>query len=95
MTRLTSALRLELTLQARQKFLHAACLLRAHLARRAVTVAHGLRPIAEPYVLLGDTCDHRVLLHRRHGVLREAGAHDRCSHLDPVAVLGVPVRETD
>lgn len=54
MTRLTTALRLELTLQARQKFLHAAIF--SGLIWLAVLLpmpAH-LRPVAEPYVLSGD-----------------------------------------
>lgn len=54
MTRLASALRLELTLQVRQKFLHAAVF--SGLIWLAVLLpmpAH-LRPVAEPYVLIGD-----------------------------------------
>jgi fluoroquinolone transport system permease protein len=53
-TRLVSALRLEFTLQVRQKFLHAAVF--SGLIWLAVLLpmpAH-LRPIAEPYVLIGD-----------------------------------------
>lgn len=54
MTRLTSALRLELTLQVRQKFLHASVfsglIWLAVLLPMPVTV----RPIVEPYVLVGD-----------------------------------------
>ncbi|OSC37463.1 ABC transporter permease [Mycobacterium decipiens] len=54
MTRLASALRLELTLQTRQRFLHAAVF--SGLIWLAVLLpmpAH-LRPVAEPYVLAGD-----------------------------------------
>ena len=56
MTRLTSALRLELTLQVRQKFLHAAIFSGLIWLAVLLPLSHGLRPIAEPYVLLGDTC---------------------------------------
>lgn len=54
MTRLLTALRLELTLQVRQRFLHAAVF--SGLIWLAVLLpmpAH-LRPVAEPYVLAGD-----------------------------------------
>lgn len=54
MIRLVTALRLELTLQARQRFLHAAIF--SGLIWLAVLLpmpAH-LRPVAEPYVLSGD-----------------------------------------
>ncbi|MEB3022524.1 fluoroquinolone export ABC transporter permease subunit [[Mycobacterium] crassicus] len=55
MSRLAAAVRLELTLQVRQKFLHAAVF--SGLIWLAVLLpmpAH-LRTVAEPYVLLGDT----------------------------------------
>jgi fluoroquinolone transport system permease protein len=54
MSRIAQALRLELTLQTRQKFLHAAVF--SGLIWLAVLLpmpAH-LRPVAEPYVLIGD-----------------------------------------
>ncbi|HEX2213824.1 MAG TPA: fluoroquinolone transporter permease, partial [Mycobacterium sp.] len=54
MNRFVNALRLELTLQVRQKFLHAAVF--SGLIWLAVLLpmpAH-LRPVAEPYVLIGD-----------------------------------------
>ena len=56
MTRLASALKLELTLQVRQKFLHAAVFSGLIWLAVLLPLSHGLRPIAEPYVLLGDTC---------------------------------------
>ena len=54
MTRLTSALRLELTLQVRQKFLHAGVFSGLIWLAVLLPMPHGLRPIAEPYVLVGD-----------------------------------------
>ncbi len=54
MTRLASALRLELTLQVRQRFLHAAVFSGLIWLAVLLPMSHGLRPVAEPYVLLGD-----------------------------------------
>jgi fluoroquinolone transport system permease protein len=54
MTRLTSALRLELTLQVRQKFLHAAVFSGLIWLAVLLPMPHNLRPVAEPYVLVGD-----------------------------------------
>ena len=54
MTRLTSALRLELTLQVRQKFLHAAIFSGLIWLAVLLPMPHSLRPVAEPYVLQGD-----------------------------------------
>jgi fluoroquinolone transport system permease protein len=54
MTRLTSALRLELTLQLRQKFLHAGVFSGLIWLAVLLPLPVGLRPVAEPYVLLGD-----------------------------------------
>lgn len=54
MTRLVSAVRLELTLQVRQKFLHAAVFSGLIWLAVLLPMAHTLRPVAEPYVLLGD-----------------------------------------
>ncbi|WP_006241857.1 hypothetical protein [Mycolicibacterium tusciae] len=56
MTRAASALRLELTLQVRQKFLHAAIFSGLIWLAVLLPLSHGLRPVVEPYVLLGDTC---------------------------------------
>ena len=56
MTRLASALRLELTLQVRQRFLHAAIFSGLIWLAVLLPLSHGLRPVAEPYILLGDTC---------------------------------------
>jgi fluoroquinolone transport system permease protein len=56
MTRLVSALRLELTLQIRQRFLHAAIFSGLIWLAVLLPLPNGLRPVAEPYVLLGDTC---------------------------------------
>jgi fluoroquinolone transport system permease protein len=56
MTRLASALRLELTLQVRQKFLHAAVFSGLIWLALLLPMWRGLRPVAEPYILLGDTC---------------------------------------
>ncbi|MEZ0366997.1 fluoroquinolone transporter permease [Mycobacterium sp. pUA109] len=55
MMRLLSALRLELTLQVRQKFLHAAIFSGLIWLAVLLPMPAGLRPVAEPYVLLGDT----------------------------------------
>jgi fluoroquinolone transport system permease protein len=54
MTRLVSALRLELTLQVRQKFLHAAIFSGHIWLAVLLPMPARLRPIAEPYVLVGD-----------------------------------------
>ncbi len=54
MTRLTSALRLELTLQIRQRFLHAAVFSGLIWLAVLLPMSRSLRPIAEPYILLGD-----------------------------------------
>lgn len=54
MTRLATALRLELTLQYRQKFLHAAIFSGLIWLAVLLPMPSGLRPVAEPYVLVGD-----------------------------------------
>jgi fluoroquinolone transport system permease protein len=54
MTRLASALRLELTLQVRQKFLHAGIFSGLIWLAVLLPMPHSLRPVAEPYVLIGD-----------------------------------------
>ena len=54
MTRLTSALRLEVTLQIRQKFLYAAVFSGLIWLAVLLPMSHRLRQMAEPYVLLGD-----------------------------------------
>ncbi|MEE3750139.1 ABC transporter permease [Mycobacterium intracellulare] len=54
MTRLASALRLELTLQVRQKFLHAGVFSGLIWLAVLLPMPPGLRPVAEPYVLVGD-----------------------------------------
>lgn len=54
MTRLVSALRLELTLQVRQKFLHAGVFSGLIWLAVLLPMPVGLRPVAEPYVLFGD-----------------------------------------
>ncbi len=56
MTRLSSALRLELTLQVRQRFLHAAVFSGLIWLAVLLPLSRDLRPVAEPYILLGDTC---------------------------------------
>jgi fluoroquinolone transport system permease protein len=54
MTRLTSAVKLELTLQARQKFLHAGVFSGLIWLAVLLPMPVSLRPVAEPYVLIGD-----------------------------------------
>jgi fluoroquinolone transport system permease protein len=54
MNRLLSTLRLELTLQYRQKFLHATVFSGLIWLAVLLPMPHRLRPVAEPYVLLGD-----------------------------------------
>ena len=54
MTRLTSAVKLELTLQARQKFLHAGVFSGVIWLAVLLPMPVSLRPVAEPYVLTGD-----------------------------------------
>lgn len=54
MTRLVSALRLELTLQVRQKFLHAAVFSGLIWLAVLLPMPASLRPVVEPYVLVGD-----------------------------------------
>jgi fluoroquinolone transport system permease protein len=56
MIRVASALRLELMLQVRQKFLHAAIFSGLIWLAVLLPLSHGLRRVVEPYVLLGDTC---------------------------------------
>lgn len=55
MTRLASAVRLELTLQVRQRFLHAALFSGLIWLAVLLPMSPGLRSVAEPYVLAGDT----------------------------------------
>ncbi|CAM4339009.1 Fluoroquinolones export permease proteinc/MT2761 [Mycobacterium basiliense] len=54
MTRLLTALRLETTLQARQRFLHAAVFSGLIWLAVLLPMPAGLRRVAEPYVLAGD-----------------------------------------
>jgi fluoroquinolone transport system permease protein len=54
MTRLTSAVRLELTMQVRQKFLHAGVFSGLIWLAVLLPMPAGLRLVAEPYVLVGD-----------------------------------------
>lgn len=54
MTRFLSALRLEVTLQNRQKFIHAAVFSGLIWLAVLLPMPHTLRPVAEPYILLGD-----------------------------------------
>ena len=54
MSRLTSALRLELTLQRRQKFLHAGVFSGLIWLAVLLPMPVNLRPVVEPYVLVGD-----------------------------------------
>jgi fluoroquinolone transport system permease protein len=54
MTRFLGALRLELTLQNRQKFLHAAVFSGLIWLAVLLPMPHSLRRAAEPYVLVGD-----------------------------------------
>lgn len=54
MTRLASAVRLELTLQIRQKFVHAGILSGLMWLAVLLPMPHSLRQVAEPYVLIGD-----------------------------------------
>ena len=54
MTRFVSALRLELTLQVRQRFLHAAVFSGLVWLAVLLPMPTRLRSVAEPYVLLGD-----------------------------------------
>ena len=57
MTRLASALRLELTLQVRQRFPATRASFPGSFGWRCCCRCRtDLRPVAEPYVLLGDTC---------------------------------------
>lgn len=56
MKRWTSALWLELRLQVRQKFLHAAIFSGLIWLAVLLPLSHSLRSVAEPYILLGDTC---------------------------------------
>lgn len=54
MRRFASALRLELTLQLRQRFVHAAVFSGLIWLAVLLPIPHGLRPVVEPYLLLGD-----------------------------------------
>ena len=54
MSRLTSAVRLELTLQSRQKFLHAGVFSGLIWLAVLLPMPVNLRPVVEPYVLVGD-----------------------------------------
>lgn len=55
MTRLLSAVRIELVLQIRQRFLHAAIFSGLMWLAVLLPMPAGLRAVAEPYVLAGDT----------------------------------------
>lgn len=54
MTRLANAIRLELTVQYRQKFLHAGIFSGLIWLAVLLPMPHDLRAVAEPYVLIGD-----------------------------------------
>jgi fluoroquinolone transport system permease protein len=54
MTRFTIAMWLEVTLQSRQKFLHAAVFSGLIWLAVLLPMPSALRPVAEPYVLMGD-----------------------------------------
>ena len=54
MSRLVSALRLELTLQVRQKFVYAAIFSGVMWLAVLLPMPHSLRQVVEPYVLIGD-----------------------------------------
>lgn len=54
MNRLTSALRLEVTVQGRQRFIHAAIFSGLIWLAVLLPMPPSLRPVAEPYVLCGD-----------------------------------------
>ena len=54
MTRLASALRLEVTLAVRQRFLHAAVFSGLIWLAVLLPMPQRLRPVAEPYILVGD-----------------------------------------
>jgi fluoroquinolone transport system permease protein len=54
MTRLASAFRLELTLQVRQRFLHAAIFSGLIWLTVLLPMSRSLRRVAEPYIMLGD-----------------------------------------
>ncbi|MDH6197796.1 fluoroquinolone transport system permease protein [Mycobacterium frederiksbergense] len=54
MSRLATAIRLELKLQLRQKFLHAGVFSGLIWLAVLLPMPHSLRPVAEPYVLSGD-----------------------------------------
>ncbi len=56
MNRFASAVRLELTLQRRQGFLYAAFFSGLIWLSVLLPMSRSLRPVAEPYILLGDTC---------------------------------------
>jgi fluoroquinolone transport system permease protein len=53
-SRLRSAMRLEVVLAVRQRFLHAAVFSGLIWLAVLLPMPHGLRPVAEPYILLGD-----------------------------------------
>lgn len=56
MTRFAGAVRLELTLQVRQRFLHAAVFSGLIWLAVLLPMPRSLRLVAEPYILLGDVC---------------------------------------
>lgn len=56
MNRFANAIRLELTLQRRQGFLYAAIFSGLIWLSVLLPMSRSLRAVAEPYVLLGDTC---------------------------------------
>ena len=93
-TRLASALRLEVTLAGPAAVPARSGVLRAHLAGRAAADAAAPAPGRRALHPVGRPGHHRVLLRRGHRVLREAGAHPRRGHLHPAAVLGIPGRQT-
>lgn len=56
MTRFAGALRLEFTLQVRQGFIYAAVFSGLIWLSVLLPMSEALRPVAEPYMLMGDTC---------------------------------------
>ncbi|MDT5221505.1 MAG: fluoroquinolone transport system permease protein [Mycobacterium sp.] len=55
MTRLTSVVLLELRIQVRQRFVHAAIFSGLIWLAVLLPMSHSLRPVAEPYIMSGDT----------------------------------------
>ena len=88
-------MRLELTLQVRQKFLHAGVFSGLIWLAVLLPMPVSLRPVVEPYVLVGDISIIGFFFIGGIVFFEKQERTHRRDRLDAAAVLGVPGRETD